>query len=370
MSIREIKPGVFLIRRRKTLSNGQIKNAVKTFTGSKKEAKRIDQNLANQLEKHSSLKKPVKTVKDALDYYLSVKSDLSWQAIRAAYDRLVNEIGHLDVTQMSFRSYFARFWLALDTTPSKRKLGNMISNSHKNRILKLINASLEMCRKHGFFEENPIYRCFDYHSELEFARDRVYSKEEINVLLEVMQERQSYLYWPFKFAIKNPIRKDDIRLLKRHDFNMIKPWVQFKPKKTQRGFGPKITTLIELDSEMIEYFHSIPLDCQFLFYRTIDGSYRDLGNYNTHWRSILRWAKAKRPDNPNFLMDVKWHDTKHNAITHMLDNGYTIQDLKNLGIQYNERLVDRYYHFDAEKVLDRKTKSVSKFGIMAQAVAQ
>ncbi|RKY80163.1 hypothetical protein DRQ07_05730 [candidate division KSB1 bacterium] len=371
MSIREIKNGVFHVRVRRTKVNGELAEKSRTVRGTKRDAIKIERSFIDELENSfSSLTHKIKTVADALDYYFTVKGNsISYRAVRAAADRLRRDIGHVDVTQPSLRNIFAQYWLSLETVPSKRRLGSYLSASHKNKVLKVLNGALELCRKHGFLRENYIYRCFDYHSELAAARDRVFSPSEIEVLLRVMKRVDSYLYWPFKFSVKNPIRKNDMKKLLKTNFNMLKPWVQFIPEKTQKGYGPKVTTLLELDEEIIDYFHSIPAECPYLFYRIINGMYVQIGDFTSHWYYILRLGRAEKPNDRSFLADVHWHDTKHNGVTHYLDNGYDLQDLKNLGIQYSDILVDRYYHFSAEKVLSRKQKSVLKSDLMAQAMA-
>jgi len=53
------------------------------------------------------------------------------------------------------------------------------------------------------------------------------------------------------------------------------------------------------------------------------------------------------------INDFHWHDLKHCAITYMVDAGYTILDLKNLGIQFSEEMVERYYNFSAKKVIGK-----------------
>ena len=40
-----------------------------------------------------------------------------------------------------------------------------------------------------------------------------------------------------------------------------------------------------------------------------------------------------------------------------MDSGYSERDIKNLGIQYDSVMIDRYYHNDANKVLQKWQKS-------------
>ena len=68
----------------------------------------------------------------------------------------------------------------------------------------------------------------------EEPRDRVLSEDERERLLSVLRLRNSYLYFPVVFSLKNPIRKGDLIALKRENLDMFRPWVHFYLNKTRK----------------------------------------------------------------------------------------------------------------------------------------
>lgn len=389
MSITRIKTDLFRVRVRRTSPNGQVKSRSELVHGTRQDARRTEVQFIDELDREpSSLKNTVKTVNDALDFYFSVQEEkrLNQQATITAINRLRTELGSVPLCdkrgyQDNFKRIFSNFWLSLNRTPSLRRPGQMLSGSHKNQCLKIMSRTLDLLMRHGHIKENCLYRQFERHDEHE--RDRFFFQEEIDFLLQTLLENKSYLYWPVRFSLTNPIRKEDLKDLQKTNLNMFKPWISFKPRKTQRR-GPKITFLLELD-EFMDYFNALPKDCDWLFPRPdyITGELRRLGNFQEHWQRMLAAAQAKSPDNfyeihkdhyqmypetPKFLKDVHWHDLKHYSITHYLDLGYDYVDLKNLGIEVSPHMIDRYHIKDADKALLRKNLD-SKKREMALAVA-
>ena len=161
-------------------------------------------------------------------------------------------------------------------------------------------------------------------------------------LIGVLERSKSYLLWPVKFSLRNPIRKGDLISLTRENLDRFRPWIHFYASKT-RNRKNRETVLPFLDDDLLVWFDSLPADCPYLFPRTDGtGEWHQLGDFKKHWHTMLTEAG---------IDDFRWHDLKHCAITWMLDNGYTERDLRNLGIQYSPAMINRYYHTDAAKVL-------------------
>jgi integrase len=216
----------------------------------------------------------------------------------------------------------------------------VLTPTTRNKLLGYAKIALNFCANRGLIEKNPL-KCFTKVPET--PRDRILSPDEVQWILDVMIKRKSYLLWAFRFSLKNPIRRGDLETLTRANFDAFKPWIHFYPSKT-KARKQRETCLLFLESDLLQYFKSLPADCDLLFPRVdAKGGVHTLGDFKNHWHAILREAKVS---------DMHWHDLKHCAIiTWMIDSGYTERDLKNLGIQYSVEMIDRYYHRDASKVL-------------------
>ena len=277
------------------------------------------------------------------------------EGISAHYiEVLKRELGHCSMEELGVR--FSNWYHALKATTSpitKRKR----SGATMNRYRHWARAACNYAVKKGLIEKNPIPFI---RREDEEARDRVLSDDEATRFLAVLKQENSYLYWPVRFALRNPIRSGDLFSLEKKNLDMMKPWIHFYPRKTKRR-KPRETCLVCLEPEVMSYFASLPADCPLLFPAMDDrGRWTKVPqNYYTHLRTMLKLAK---------IDDFVIHDLKHCSLTWMLDNGFTERDLKNLGIQYNPAMIDRYYHADAAKAL-RKWNASSGSSLQEAAPA-
>jgi integrase len=331
-----------------------------TVTGTRQEAQKVETRLREELvkgKKPRSLK--IGTFGEALTYYRD-NTDADLTRVQTYFNRLIRELGAIPLHILTER--FSSYWKLLKEVRGERS-GERLSNATRNRLLMYGKVALNFCFKRGMIQNNPLV-CFEKLPEK--GRDRILTPEEAKRILEVMENSGSYLYWPFYFSLRNPIRRGDLEKLTRDNLNWFKPWVHFYPSKT-RNRKSRETCLPFIDAPILNYFKSLPVSCNLLFPRKIDneGNVFDLGDFKKHWREILTAAKVE---------DFRWHDLKHCAITWMLDSGYSERDLKNLGIQYSPTMIDRYYHADANKVLTkwktRDAKAVASFcGLLTDKTA-
>lgn len=303
----------------------------------------------------SSLKKEssISTFGGIIDFYTERKGYASMETL---FKKLKRDLGSIHVTEISEK--FDQYILILKKEPSRT--GKQRTPATINRYIACAKTACQFACKRSYkkatgLEENPLE---DFEYSTEEGRDRVLSEEEKQRIFTTMINLDSYLYWAFYFSLKNPIRQDDLRNLTRDNLDEFKPWVHHYPSKTRKR-KPREAVLPFLDEQLIQYFKNLPADCKYLFPKfKKDGTWCKLGDFRTHWGTILKHAKVQ---------DFHWHDLKHCAITWMLDNGYTERDLKNLGIQYDSKMIDRYYNRDASKVLKKwKENSVSDEGTMKE----
>jgi len=203
--------------------------------------------------------------------------------------------------------------------------------------------------------------------ELEYSRkfrDRVRTAAEVERMNAFMDKIHSHLKPSIHFAERNPIRgRSDQWNLTRDNLKITSqypPYIEFQATKTAKK-KPQSTYLVELDDLDLQYFDWVKVtfpDCPYLF----PGFYQDrfgkwswwkMGNPRRHFAYIC---------NKSNVVDFHYHDLKHEAITYMLhvrDNSgklkYSVQDLKDLGIQFSDRAIKVYLNLDARYVLDRLT---------------
>lgn len=201
--------------------------------------------------------------------------------------------------------------------------------------------------------------------ELEYShkfRNRVRTADEIERMNVSMNEIHSHLKPSVHFAERNPIRgrsdqwnlvRDNLKITSQYP-----PYIEFQATKT-KSKRPQSSYLVELDDYDLQYFDWVKTtfpDCPFLF----PGFYQDrfgkwswwkMGNPRKHFAYICKKSNVS---------DFHYHDLKHEAITYMLhlrdSSGrlkYSIQDLKDLGIQFSDKAIKVYLNLDAHYVLDR-----------------
>ena len=341
MSINKAGPGKYLIRVNYR-SDGKLTGKKRVFTGSITEAKALEVHLQQELEKEAaagvkgSLK--IETFEDALEYYREhTNADLT--KVDVLISRMIRDIGAVHIRDLSQK--FGEYLTLLKSERSK-VTGNILSVVTRNKLLCYAKTAVNLCVKRGFLDRNPLS---GFSKQPEEPRDRVLSTDEEERLLSTLQRNGSYLYWPVLFSLKNPIRKGDLITLTRANLDRFKPCIHFRASKTWKR-KQRETVLIFLDG-MLEYFDSLPQECNYLFPRIVNGEYVSLGDFKNHWHTMLKEARIE---------DFHWHDLKHCAITSMMDAGYNEHDLRGLGIQFSPAMIARYYHHDVEEVLRKKSR--------------
>jgi len=248
------------------------------------------------------------------------------------------------------KSFSGRFDDYIEDMEDEEKSTNTICH-HKGAVRVCLNLAV----KKGLLDRSPIR---DYNIRLQF-RDRVWTEEEKLKIYNTMQEIDSHLYWSVWFAERRPIRgRSDLWRLTDDDlvlFGPNAPYIRFRARKTAKR-KPRDTYLPlgELP-EILEFFKTgRPAGCNLLFPHVETDrkgitKWEPMGNPRRHWSYICEQAGVE---------DLHFHDLKHVAITYMLDHGYTVRDLQNLGIQFSEDMINRvYYNYGADKVLQKMNKN-------------
>lgn len=338
MGYKQISNGYWRVIARVRRS-GKIVQRRKTFSGTKEQAKacfeELKQSIRQGIKPESSLTTtPLSTFSDIAKYFINRKGYIG---MKNYFVTLIDDFGEVPLNQIGLRFDAHLQYLKnsiSDKTGRKRKANTL---NHYIAVAKMICS---FAVKNEILPKNPMDRFDKFPEEW---RDRVLTDTERKRLLDTLREMRSYLYWPVRFSLENPIRFNDLFNLKCENFDMINNWIHFYASKTRMRRNRK-TYMVCIDEDMIKYFNSLPVDCPLLFPKIIDGYWSKITNagFRTHWLTVLRDSKIK---------DFTWHDLKHCALTFMRDNGFTELDFENLGIAFTKRMVRLYYKTDAEKAI-------------------
>jgi integrase len=339
MSIRNQGQNRWFVRVRIRINGKQIERKT-TITGNRNEAKAVEVQLQKELAETAAGKKrslKVETFGEALEYFREhTNADLT--KVDVLISRMIRDIGAVPIRDLAQK--FGEYLTLLKSERSKVS-GNILSVVTRNKLLCYAKTALNLCMKRGLIDRNPLA---GFSKQPEEPRDRVLSADEEERLLSALKRNDSYLYWPVRFSLRNPIRKGDLITLTRANLDRFKPCIHFRASKTWK-LKQRETVLIFLDDDLLEYFDRLPKECELLFPRTEKGEF--LGDFKTHWHRMLKEARIE---------DFHWHDLKHCAITSMMDEGYNEHDLRGLGIQFSPAMIARYYHHDVDEVLLKKTR--------------
>lgn len=338
-----VGPGRFRIVARLKLAGGRILQKVSTITGTKDEAREKVLAFKKELRDSSGVgslkadRTALRTFGEVLRFYRDAKG---YGAMDSTFLRMEHDLDAVPIREVEDRLEHYLETLGTEVCPTTQRVRK---GSTVNRYAACANMAFAYALRKKRISGNPMTF---YEREDEEARDRVLSADEELRLLSTLQRLDSHLYWPVRFSLHNPIRRGDLRKLTWDNFDETKPWVHFYPEKTRRR-KQRETCLPFLDADLLEHWRELRAqypDNPYLFPRIEEDGVYPLGDFKRHWYTVLRSTA---------ILDFHWHDLKHCAITWVLDNGYTERDLKNLGIQYTDAMIDRYYKHDANKVLER-----------------
>jgi integrase len=345
MGIKRLESGLWKVHVR-IRSGGKIVQCRDRIRGSKQAALAREAEIKATIRAGRSLKADSTTYRTFGDLAMFYRDRKGYGTMMSTYHALERDLGNVRLSELPLR--FDEYIQILKTEPC-RKTGDIRAVSTVNRYIACAKSIIGFANKGANraitgITENLLS---GYTLEPEQGRDRVLNDYEQQRLLSTLERLDSYLYWPVRFSLKNPIRRGDLTSLTWANLDRTKPWVHFYASKTRKR-RPRETCLPFIDGDLLAFWDRLQRehpDNPYLFPRIDDrGVYHSLGSFKKHWHKVLVLAGIE---------DFRFHDLKHDAITWMLDNGYSERDLKNLGIQYTSTMIDRYYKHDASKVLKK-----------------
>jgi len=251
-------------------------------------------------------------------------------------------------------SFVQEFHAYIDNLEDLGRSQNTIAN-YKSAIQRTLNNAYQC----GLIDAVPV-RTFDITRSF---RDRVWeSSEERLRFFNTLQLCRSHLYWSMVLLERRPIRAHS-DLWRLTDENLIlhgpgAPYIRYRAKKTgNRVCRDTHIPLHGLD-DVVEYLrYGRPLGCSLLFPRH-EPIVTDV--YDFAELKKCAWYPMGKPKRHFSTMceragirNLHIHDFKHIAMTGMIEEGFSIEKIMALGIQFDERMVRNvYWHKNAAKVLE------------------
>lgn len=312
---------------------GTPRRRFETFSGTKLEAKERYFALLAELKGQEGLPIQAKTFGDLLERYRAIRGGLIPRSQRSVFDYLVRDLGSVELRALP--DVLERYAGVLRAVPSART-GKRLSNGSVNRRRAMIAVVLNLSVELGIMEKSPLKKAF-FPKLKEVPRDRYLSDIERQRLLNALEREAWHLLHMTRFALLVPCRKGELVKMRREDLDMMNSRIRVHNGTTKNDRG----CWKPIPEEMRGYFRSLPPGCPWLFYRREKGEYRPLGDFKKAWRCALKHAGIE---------DFRFHDTRHIAMTGLVDAGTPERAVMNVaGCVTN--MLSTYYHHGSEKAL-------------------
>jgi integrase len=135
--------------------------------------------------------------------------------------------------------------------------------------------------------------------------------------------------------------------IRKKDINLERGVIVLHDGQTKNGRG----AILPIPPGMVEYFRSIPEECEYAFYRVIRGTskvrrspkprYVALGCFWKSWKKVLEKAEIK---------DFHFHDLRHIACWNLAKNGTPESVIMRIGNWKTPEIFRRYRHISEDEI--------------------
>ncbi len=298
-----------------------------TVVGSRSEAVLAEADILAKLRAQvSSLKTvSVSTFGDAITLYrerLHATGKESHSHMRSV-DYIQREFGHIPLVELPdrFESYL-RVMMASQTRFGKKHTGAM-----SNRLIVVVKAVFNRLVDLELIDRNPITKVRFPMLKLR-ARDNYLSPEERLRLYSAIQETRPEFLPLVMYMMVVPCRVSELTTARREQYSPINNTIYIPDSKTG------VPMYKPVPEEMRGYFISIPDDCPWLFYKTVNGKYEPWHSYRNAWDAVLRKAGIAK---------LHVHDLRHISATDLLTAGNPERVIMEIA-GWNSPMLSTYYH--------------------------
>ena len=333
--VQKLSKGRYLVRVRVRRNGVQVQRK-RIIDGTQEAAEALYVELKKEIrEGASSLisERENSTFNDAIAVYLDKKS-VSFSH-RHKIDTLKEVLGNVELGFVADR--FEKYLKLYRTRPTCRK--KLPGNHSVNRMVEIVRAVFNLLRDLNFWKgENPISKA-RFPKLKEIPRDVILTDEDKLTLLNTVDREAAHLSAIVRYALQVPCRRSELVNMRREDLDIFGGVIRVRNGTTKNEMG----CWKPIPPDMVDYFRTIPKESEFLFYRRgSNGEYLPLGNFKTAWKRVLRLAGVK-----NF----RFHDTRHNAATALVDNGTPEQVVMTVA-GWKTNMLRVYYNRSPKKALE------------------
>ncbi len=334
LNIRKAGPNKWFLNVRVRKAGKELRRR-DTFNGTKSQADDRFIQLKRELREGAVFRPAsvkLETFRDVLELYRRHREplgDIDGPRFRAL-DRDLGDV-HLNALPDRLEAYLRH----LRTTASPAT-GKPLANATLNRYMALVRTAYGVAVDLELLDKCPLSKA-RFPKLREVSRDRVLTEEERRRLLNVIEREEPHILAIVQYALQVPCRKSELVNMRREDLDLVNGSIRVRNGTTKNDQGCDKP----IPPNMSAYFRSLPSECPWLFYRKERGSYHGLGCFNKAWYKCLRLAGVR-----NF----RFHDTRHNAATALLDNGTPEQVVLTVA-GWKTNMLKTYYHRDGKKSL-------------------
>jgi integrase len=234
---------------------------------------------------------------------------------------------------------------AVDFATWRDKRLAQVTGATVNRELSLVSAVLDVARlEWGFISMRNALRDIRKPPQGK-PRSRRISEPELAAIVEATESKE--LGWFLRLAIATAMRAGELAPLKWNDLDTVKRVAVLADTKN----GER--RIVPLSGEALRVLAEMP--------RRIDG--RLFGN-KTHTFSVsmrnavirarkhyeAACAKDGRKPDPEFLIDVRLHDARHEAVSSLFERGLDATEVASISGHKTMQMLARYTHHKAERL--------------------
>jgi integrase len=260
------------------------------------------------------------------------------------YDRLLSDLGHLPLDEVREGLKRLQFMLKDEITRKKTKY----TNSTINRFI----ADAKRAESQAFIDGKTKKQYLLRYPLLivDNIRYRTIDDEERKRLYKELPEWLNPLWY---FSSRVPCRIGELVNLKKCNLHLEENRLHLDGYLTKSKEPRKLTIF----PEMIEYFSTLPEECEYLFFHKKKGIIKPMGYMNKDGKIqpnvTVPWNKALEDAK---ITGYNWHKTRQQAAMQMIADGFSERVVKMIGGWKSDAAFNRY--INDQMVYDIQTGAI------------
>ncbi|MBN1603100.1 MAG: tyrosine-type recombinase/integrase [Chitinispirillaceae bacterium] len=260
------------------------------------------------------------------------------------YERLMSDLGYLPLDEVREGLKRLQFMLKDEVTRKKTKY----TNSTINRFIADAKRADSQAFIDGKIKKQYLLR-YQLLNE-DNIRYRIINDQERKKLYEILPEWLKPLWY---FSSRVPCRISELVNLKKSNLHLESNRLHLDGSLAKNGEPRKLT----IYPEMIEYFSTLPEECEYLFFRKTSKIIKPIGYFGAdgkvipniigHWNKTLNDAK---------ITGYNWHKTRQQAAMQMIADDFSERVVKMIGGWKSDAAFNRY--INDQMVYDIQTKAI------------